>query len=49
MTEPLHPIIRQYYEAYNARRFQEGADLFAADAVLEHVPYGRLQKQGGAG
>jgi hypothetical protein len=27
MAEPLHPIIRQYYEAYNARRFQQGADL----------------------
>jgi predicted ester cyclase len=49
MTGALHPVIRRYYECYNARRFQEAADLFAPDAILEHAPYGRLQRQGGVG
>ena len=49
MTEPLHPVIRLYYESYNARRFHEGAGLFARDAVIEHAPYGRLQPRGGVG
>ena len=49
MTGPIHPVIRQYYDLYNARRFREAADLFAPDAVLEHAPYGRLQRQGGVG
>jgi SnoaL-like domain len=48
-AEPLHPLIRRYYESYNARRFQDAADLFAADAVLEHAPYGRSQPRGGIG
>jgi predicted ester cyclase len=43
------PVIRRYYELYNARRFQEGAALFAPDAVLEHAPYGRSQPRGGSG
>jgi len=49
VIEPVHPVICEYYEFYNARRFQEGAALFAPDAVLEHAPYGRSQKQGGIG
>ena len=49
MTVPLHPLIRRYYECYNARRFHEAAGLFAQDAILEHAPYGRLQRQGGVG
>lgn len=49
MTGSLHPVIRQYYEYYNARRFQDAAGLFAPDAILEHAPYGRLQRQGGTG
>ena len=49
MSDALHPVIRRYYEAYNARRFQEGAGLFALDAVIEHAPYGRLQPRGGVG
>jgi hypothetical protein len=40
IPEPFHPIIRRYYDACNARRFQDGAALFAADAILEHAPYG---------
>jgi hypothetical protein len=35
MTGPLHPVIHRYYESYNARRFQEGADLFAPDALID--------------
>jgi predicted ester cyclase len=50
MSEPVyHPVIRQYYEYYNARRFQEAGELFAHDAVIEHAPYGRLQRPGGVG
>jgi predicted ester cyclase len=49
MAGLIHPVIRQYYECYNTRRFREAAELFAADAVLEHAPYGRLQRQGGTG
>jgi hypothetical protein len=49
MTDELHPVIRRYYESYNARRFQECAGLFAPDAVIEHAPYGRLQPRGGVG
>src|SRR5215470_10998231 len=47
--EPVHPVIRLYYETYNSRRFQQGAALFAADAVIEHAPFGRPQLRGGAG
>jgi predicted ester cyclase len=49
MTGLVHPLIRQYYEYYNARRFRESAELFAPEAILEHAPYGRLQRQGGVG
>jgi predicted ester cyclase len=49
MGVPQHPVIRQYYECYNERRFQEGAALFAPDAVLDHAPYGRLSTRGSAG
>ena len=49
MTRPLHPVIRRYYESYNARRFQEGADLSAPDTLIEHAPYGRVADARGLG
>jgi predicted ester cyclase len=33
-----HLLIRRYYEAFNERRFDENAELFTADAVLQHRP-----------
>jgi len=42
-------IIRQYYEFYNQRRFHESAELFAADAVIEHAPFGKVSPSGGKG
>lgn len=33
-----HLLIRKYYDAFNERRFDDAAELFADDAVLEHVP-----------
>ncbi len=33
-----HQLIRSYYRAFNERRFDDAADLFADDAVLEHLP-----------
>jgi predicted ester cyclase len=33
-----HLLIRRYYEAFNERRFGENAELFTADAVLQHRP-----------
>ena len=32
-----HLLIRDYYKAFNERRFDDAAELFAEDAVLEHV------------
>jgi SnoaL-like polyketide cyclase len=49
MVVTQHPVIRQYYEFYNERRFAEGAALFAPEAVLDHAPYGRLATRGPAG
>ena len=46
MTGPIHPVIRQYYDHYNARRFREAADLFASDAILEHALHKRSAVQG---
>ena len=33
-----HLLIRRYYEAFNERRFEENAELYAVDAVLQHRP-----------
>lgn len=33
-----HQLIRHYYNAFNERRFDDAAELFTDDAVLEHVP-----------
>ena len=41
-------LIRQYYACFNNRRFNEAADLFSADAVLEHPPFGQTRR-GGSG
>jgi predicted ester cyclase len=37
MADP-HLMIRKYYEAFNERRFAENAELFTADAVIQHRP-----------
>jgi hypothetical protein len=34
-------LIRQYYAYFNERRLAEAAKLFADDALLEHIPFGR--------
>jgi len=33
-----HLLIRHYYKAFNERRFEDAAEMFTADAVLEHLP-----------
>ena len=38
-----HMLIREYYRAFNERRFNDAADLFADDAVIQHRPDGVLQ------
>ena len=43
-----HPIIRRYYDLYNDRRFQEAADLFAPDAVIEHCSFANGPRRGGS-
>jgi SnoaL-like polyketide cyclase len=35
-----HFLIREYYAAFNERRFSDAADLFSADAVIQHRPDG---------
>ena len=37
VSEP-HLLIREYYKAFNERRFDDAAELFTDDAVLEHLP-----------
>ena len=37
MPEP-HFLIREYYKAFNERRFEDAAELFTADAPIEHLP-----------
>jgi predicted ester cyclase len=37
MADP-HVLIRKYYEAFNERRFAENAELFTADAAIQHRP-----------
>jgi hypothetical protein len=49
--EPAHAdeeTIRRYYECFNNRLLDEGAALYAADALLEQLPL-RQQQRGGAG
>ena len=33
-----HLLIRNYYQAFNERRFNDAAEMFTDDAVLEHLP-----------
>jgi hypothetical protein len=44
MMGNAHLLIREYYQAFNERRFEDGADLFALDAVIQHRPDGVLLK-----
>jgi predicted ester cyclase len=37
IVSEAHLLIRQYYEAFNERRFDDAAEMFAEDAVLEHL------------
>jgi len=37
-------LIRQYYDCFNQRRFQDGVALFARDAVVEHPPFHHAQQ-----
>jgi len=39
MTD-AHVMIREYYKAFNERRFDDAADLFTADAIIQHRPDG---------
>ncbi len=43
-----HLLIREYYEAFNDRRFDAAAELFTDDAVIEHLPAG-VKRTGPAG
>jgi predicted ester cyclase len=37
MPDP-HLLIRDYYKAFNERRFESAAELFSRDAPIEHLP-----------
>jgi predicted ester cyclase len=39
-----HLIIREYYTCFNERRFADAADLFTADASIEHAPFGPTRR-----
>ncbi len=39
-----HLLIREYYKAFNERRFDDAADLFSFDAVIQHRPDGGTLK-----
>ena len=39
-----HALIRQFYALYNNRQIDQAADLFSADAVVEHAPFGRPER-----
>jgi predicted ester cyclase len=41
----LDTILREYYTAFNERRFADAARLFTEDALLDHIPFG--QQRGG--
>ena len=48
MTQAItHLLIREYYTCFNEQRFEDGAELFAVDAVLEHPPFGPTRRGGG--
>lgn len=49
MTLAPQVLIDRYYALYNQRRFQESAELFAPDAVIEHAPFGKISPPGGTG
>jgi SnoaL-like domain len=49
MSDTPHDIIHRYYNLYNGRKFEEAGELFTADAVLEHAPYGEAPRRGGRG
>jgi hypothetical protein len=34
-------LLHHYYECFNERRFADAARLFADDALIEHLPFGR--------
>jgi ketosteroid isomerase-like protein len=40
MMSNQHLLIREYYKAFNERRFADAADLFTHDAVIQHRPDG---------
>lgn len=40
MMSDAHTLIREYYKAFNERRFAEAAELFTDDAVIQHRPDG---------
>jgi hypothetical protein len=44
MMSSAHLLIREYYQAFNERRFDEAAELFSFDAVIQHRPDGVLLK-----
>jgi predicted ester cyclase len=37
-------LIREYYACFNERRFQDAAKLFAENALLEHIPFGKQHR-----
>jgi steroid delta-isomerase-like uncharacterized protein len=39
-------LIRDFYQAFNERRFNDAAAMFRDDAVLEHAALGRQQRGG---
>ena len=39
-------LIRHYYACFNERRVAEAVTLFADDAILEHIPFGQVQRGG---
>jgi hypothetical protein len=38
-----HLLIREYYRAFNERRFNDASDLFTVDAIIQHRPDGVTQ------
>ena len=44
MMPSAHLLIREYYKAFNERRFEDAAELFSFDAVIQHRPDGVLLK-----
>src|SRR5205823_5070558 len=51
LQTPIQPamgdaLIRHYYACFNERRVAEAVTLFADDAILEHIPFGQVQRGG---